>query len=137
MTKVQVCPFFRHLKKLKFLSVLSHAWKSPKFLSTYSLTTGGSSKRPRRAVESQKVEQMASETTISNADLVLLVGKFLRSEAGSRKLAKSHLGLFASEKEVLKLKCKIEYKAKLLQEANNCEAVCDALCGGVGMLQVT
>ena len=60
---------------------------------------------------------MASETTISNEDLISLTATYLRGDAGAQKVAGSHLGLFASDNEVRKLKYKIENKAKRFRES--------------------
>ena len=72
---------------------------------------------------SQKDEKMASKTTISNEDLISLTAKFLRGDGGPQKLSRSHLGLYASDNEVFKLKCKIEHRAKQLRDSKNDEIV--------------
>ena len=76
---------------------------------------------------SQKDEKMASKTTISNEDLISLTAKFLRGDGGAQKLSRSHLGLYASDNEVCKLKCKIEHRAKQLRDSKNADIVANFL----------
>lgn len=66
---------------------------------------------------------MACKTTISNEDLISITAKFLRGDGGAQKLCRSHLGLYASDNEVQKLKCKIEHRAKQLRESENADIV--------------
>ena len=102
---------------------MSQACTSPYLLAIYSSTSGQSLERPRRAVAFQKDEQMASKNTITNEDLISLTAKYLRGDGGAQKLSTSHLGLYASDNEVLKLKRKIEYQAKLFRESENDDIV--------------
>jgi len=78
-------------------------------------------------VASQKDEKMASKNTISNEDLISLTAKFLRGDGGAYKLSRSHLGLYASDNEVRKLKCKIEHRAKQLRDSKNDDIVANFL----------
>jgi hypothetical protein len=45
----------------------------------------------------------------------------LRGIEGSQKIAKGYLGLFASENEIKRLKCRIEYQASSLKASGNSE----------------
>jgi hypothetical protein len=68
----------------------------------------------------QKDKQIASKTTIANEDLISLTAKFMRGDGGAQKLSRSHLGLYASDNEVLKLKRQNRAPSKAVSAKQKC-----------------
>ena len=87
----------------------------------YPFLSGVSRAGLRRSCVAKSDELSTPKASITNSDLGQLVSKFLRGIEGSQKIAKGYLGLFASENEIKRLKCRIEYQASSLKASGNSE----------------